>query len=246
MRSRVHWWLLVAMAVVLTVPANGLALEKTAAVARGVDPGTGWRAATSCSLSYYNICTGWVWNWSGWSPNDRLGVVFDNCCGADSTTLNSVAIYVWTGSPPGYGFTGTLEVYNVDNDNCPTGAALYQQAWLAPTGYPEITLGSGVYVPGAAVAVAYTNANVGGNPVVFTTDHPAAGPTGPQACGSCYPSTRVNHTFYWGTSTTAVCPGSSFFDGICDSELWWNAKFTCTSTTAVDASSWGSLKALYR
>lgn len=245
MKSRFHWWLLLTLAVVLAVPSNGLGLEKSAAVARNVDPSGGWRAATSCSLAYYNICTGWIWNWSGWSPNDRFGVVFDHCCGSDQATLTSVSVYVYTGAPGGYGLTGALEVYDVDANSCPTGSPLYTQSWLPPTAYQEVVLGSGVPITGTSVAVAFTNSSVGGTPAAFTTDHPATGPSGPQACGYCYPSTRVNHSFYWGTSTTAVCPGSAFFDGVCNAELWWDAKFTCTPT-AVESTTWGSLKALYR
>jgi hypothetical protein len=247
MSSRVHGLFSLALAALLAAPSSGLALEKTAARVRGGDVDGGWRAATSCSVAYYNICTGWVWVWNGWSPGDRFGVTFDTCCGVNaSTKVTSLGIYVWTGAPPGYSLTGTLAIYDVDTDRCPTGAPLYSQPWLPPTGYPTIALpGGGVDIPGTSFAVVFTNSMAPATPLAMTTDHPAVGMTGPQACGTCYPTTRVNHSFYWGTASTAVCPGSPFDDGVCNAELWFDAQMNCT-TTAVEPTSWGALKALYR
>ena len=61
-----------ALALVAFVsPAS--ALEKRAGLA--VEDDRAWEAGGSVTISYYNICTGWVWIWSGWSPNDVVGVL---------------------------------------------------------------------------------------------------------------------------------------------------------------------------
>ncbi|MBZ0267963.1 hypothetical protein K8I85_07395, partial [bacterium] len=85
----------------------------------------------------------------------------------------------------------------------------------------------------------------GPRPAAFPTDHPAAGPTGPQACDLCYPSTRTIHTFRFGNADSPLCPGSPLNDGVCDAEaLYWSAQFSCA--ISVEPTSWGSLKNLYR
>ncbi|MBZ0267916.1 hypothetical protein K8I85_07160, partial [bacterium] len=153
----------------------------------------------------------------------------------------------WTGAPSGWGFTGVLTVSDASN------------------GCPGTEFGSHPVLPvNGAVADTWTGIPAG--PVVLTyefgpadpdewppppsrvsipTDHPAAGPTGPQACGYCYPSTRPIHTFHFGTSDSPLCPGSPLNDGVCDAEaLYWSAQFSCA--ISVEPTSWGSLKNLYR
>ena len=64
------------LAASLMVATSGLALEKTAVRMNDtVRPGD-WNAGTSCTVQYYNTCTGWLWVWSGWSPGDVLGTCF--------------------------------------------------------------------------------------------------------------------------------------------------------------------------
>jgi hypothetical protein len=83
------------------------------------------------------------------------------------------------------------------------------------------------------------------NPLGIGGDHPAAGPTGPQACGACYPTTRVNHSYYYGTASSPLCPGSVFFnDGVCDSQLLMDA--SQIRFLSVEDRSWGTIKHLYR
>ena len=68
---------------------------------------------------------------------------------------------------------------------------------------------------------------------------------GAASCGrSSPPSTRTIHSFYYGVPTSILCPGSTLNDGVCDSEFLWDATFC--ATTAVQPTSWGSVKALYR
>jgi hypothetical protein len=64
---------LIALAVTLVVASASFALEKTAVRHADIER-ENWGAATTCTVAYYNFCTGWLWVWSGWSPNDVVGV----------------------------------------------------------------------------------------------------------------------------------------------------------------------------
>lgn len=247
MSSRLQWVLLVAVTVALVTPSIGLGLERTSVVAPDYGGDDPWRGGATCSVSYWNTCTGWIWVWDGWSPQDVVGVAFETCCGNQETSeLTSVGVDAYVGAPTGYGFTGMLAVYDADATLCPTGTALWSQSWLptpGATGTGAIPVG--VAIPDSNVVVTFTNGTGVGSPLGLVTDHPAAGPTGPQACGFCFPSARTIHSFYFGTPGTVLCPGSTLNDGVCDSEFTWTASFTCTPTS-VDQSSWGTVKNLYR
>lgn len=223
----------------LVFASTGLALEKTSQLAIDGD-GDDWAAGTTCTVSYYNICTGWLWVWSGWSPLDQMGVCFDTC--GDNCELLSTRWRWWSGNPAGYGFTGTISVQSVDASCCPNGV-LAQTTWLAYSGWNQNTWN--VAVPNQFAVMGTLGPGIGiASPGAVASDHPAAGPTGPQACDTCYPATRVNHSFYWGTANTLLCPGSPFNDGICDAELWMTASLSCV--ISVEETSWGAVKNLYR
>jgi hypothetical protein len=148
--------------------------------------------------------------------------------------------------PVGYGFTGTIGVYNVDANDCPVGPAIQSQPYA-----PNYIVGPFAIVPWASAPVPTRFALVitieepfPGYPLAFGTDHPAPGPSGPQACGLCYPATRQIHSFRYGNVYTPVCPGSTFHDSVCDAELAWDVDFACA--VSVEESSWGKIKGLYR
>ncbi|MBZ0267708.1 hypothetical protein K8I85_06100 [bacterium] len=218
------------------VPA--LSLERTAIRADRMTR-DGWDAGASCTVTYANTCTGWLWVWSGWSPTEVFGVIFEPCC--ESGSLVSTQAYFWTGAPPGWGFTGTLAIQEVAAD-CP-GTVIDSHPLLPPTG-PVIDIWT---APPGPVALTYRTAPSVpfDGPVKIPTDHPAAGPTGPPACGLCYPTTRVTHTFRFGNAMSPLCPGERLNDGVCDAEaLYWYGGFHCA--VSVEESSWGALKNLYR
>jgi hypothetical protein len=246
MHSRLRVILATALVAVLAFAAPGVALEKSAARITDVEHDSAWRGTSTCSIVYYNICTGWIWNWSGWSPTDILGVSFDSCCDPSaSTSVDGAFIYFTTGSPGGYGFTGSVDIQDANNTTgCPEGAVIANQSLLPLSGWNQITFSGGAVVPDGSFAMSFTTGAGVGNPLTIATDHPAAGPTGPAACGTCYPTTRVNHTFYWGTTASPLCPGSALNDTVCDAQYLWDAQVTCT--TAVESSNWAEIKALYR
>ncbi|GJM43898.1 MAG: hypothetical protein DHS20C21_07400 [Gemmatimonadota bacterium] len=234
---------LICLAILWTaLPA--LALEKAELPMTDDRGWGGWDAGTTCSVSYYNDCTGWVWVWGGWADEDVLGMTYDPCC--DGAALEATTTYVWTGaSCPGYGYTGTIEVSSVDSNGCPT--TILAQTSFFPTSGANVHIWD---VPALGpIVLTMTVASTGycgGNAVILPSDHPAAGPTGPAACGFCYPTDRVTHSFYYGNNGTGrSCPGQPLFDGVCNAEwLMWSASFTCP--VSIEGSSWGTIKNLYR
>lgn len=223
-----------------------IALEKSAARSPDLDRGSAWRSGTeTLDIIYYNTCTGWVWIWSGWSPQDRIGVHFDTACSdAKSSTLVLGWMFVETGSPAGYGFTGSLDVWNADQDGCPTGDPIDSMSLLPTSGWNQVDYAGAVEVP-ASFAWTYTTGTGPANPLAFVTDHPAAGPTGPVSCGTCFVTTRVNRSFWLGSAESPLCPGSPLNDGICDAQLIWDLRVDCM-LVSVDRASWTEIKALYR
>jgi hypothetical protein len=228
------------------VASTSVALERRSVKAEDLSRDDGWRDVTTCSIVYHNTCTGWIWVWSGWQADEVLGMTFDSCCPGGAATAVDIAWLYWaTGSPGGYGFTGTIDLSDADNSTgCPTGSPLQSQFFLPLDGWNQVLFGAQT-VPDDTFVLTYTTGSGPlPNPMQVATDHPAVGPSGPQACGTCYPTTRANHSFFFGTVAAPLCPGSVYSDGICDAQLIWDIQLTCT--TSVDPSSWSSLKGLYR
>jgi|RhiMethySRZTD1v2_1073278.scaffolds.fasta_scaffold00452_19 hypothetical protein len=235
------------LAAMLCLATSSMALEKRA---HSFDDNRSddWNAGATCRVNYYNICTGWVWCWSGFGDNFRLGLVVNSCCGAgESAALLQSQHFLCSPAPPSYGFTGTIAVHSVDANDCPVGAPIASQPYLPNyIVFPfSVVNWGGVPVPNKFAIVVTTAEDLGiSSPAQFGTDHPAAGPTGPVSCGTCFPSNRPNHSFGYGTAASPVCPGSTFNDGICNAQLFWDIDLVCA--VSVEESSWGSIKGLYR
>lgn len=239
------------LAVVVGSPAR--ALEKTAARVPDESRGDEWNAATSYTIAYYNSCQGWIWLWSGFAPGDLIGTCFDYCLEpAHDGSVFGAWVYISTPSPSGYGFTGTISVRSADENCCPV-RTLASQPWLPgsqwnfhPFVVPTHNERPSIVLQWAARPGYTAVSRIG-------SDHPAAGPTGPAACGVCYPTTRLTHSFYYGSAGQTLCPGSPMNDGTCDVE-WMIGLFVgmCKYVPPVAvgpetvASSWGQIKALYR
>jgi len=234
-------FVLVAM---LAFATSGFALERTLARATGDDVSGGWNAGGTCTIQYWNGCVGWTWLWSGWSPGDRIGVNYQAC----GSHLLSLDIFHRPTAPlqPGYGFTASVDAFAADANGCPTGPSLGSVAFLPsfPGGPPveNVAFAAAVPVPASFVA-AITMGSAGGGAARYGTDFDVAGPTGPQACGTCYPTTRETNSFYYGTATTPLCPGSTV-SVICELEWRWNAYMS--GTVSVEDKSWSAIKDLYR
>lgn len=218
------------------------ALEHVSARMPDPERSDAWNAGATCTLQYYNICTGWIWIFSGLGGRDRIGVCYDTCCEGSATLLSSW-MYVSSGSPTGYGFTGTISVSAVDANCCPAGLPLATQAFLPVTGWnPHIW---SAQVPASFLIQAEFGPSYG-NPVGIVADHPAAAAGGPPACGTCYPTTRGNHSYYYGIGgQDELCPPRVMWnDGVCDVQFLWDCDLICP--VSVEPRSWGSIKSLYR
>lgn len=245
MNTRLRNVALVSTALMLNWAASASALEKTSRPAID-DSRDEWRGGTTCLISYYNICTGWVWVWAGFAPGDRVGTTATSCCGVnESAQISRVDVFWATGAPASYGFTGTLDFSAVDGNGCPTGSPIASQPMLPTSIWTTADFSSAPVTVPTDFVVTYAFGAGAGDPSAIASDHPAAGPTGPQACGSCFPLTRTNRSFLYGTTASPICPGSSFNDGICDAQLIIEVFADCVATS-VDNSSWGQIKNLYR
>lgn len=205
-----------------------------------------WGASTSCRISYYNICTGWIWLWGPFEAGTRFGVLVDGCCPPNGTaSLQQVDLFFSGGVGCGRGFTGTMEAYAADANGCPVGKPLATRIYCPDrSSWTDVVFG-GVEVPSRFVLV---NTVLHDPPgccweFQFVTDYPGKGPTGPEACGVCFPTTRQTHSFVFGKKQSPLCPGDTFIDGACDAELFWDISVSCP--TDVEDTSWGAIKNLY-
>lgn len=227
------------MSLVLAAPAP--ALERTEAPAPAPDAQDWDRAAGT--IAYYNTCNDLTWRWSLGSKS-RVGVIFE----ADSASYSSLLSTRLTMAGityAGWGYTGTIAVHALDSLDCPVEPPIASQAF-----YPQN--GSSSYVWNVVTPPRFlVQATVGpygfGNPLSdFVTDHPGLGVATPPACGWCYPTSRVTHSRYFGTTDSPIPCGIPFFDGRCDAELVWEAHVDGVATSATESSTWGLIKALYR
>lgn len=220
----------------------GAALEKTAVPATEIERAE-WDAFGTCTVSYYNFCTGWIWAWEGWGPQDVVGVYCDRCCQSTGVfggaNLVRSWVRVYTGAPVGYGFTGSIDVWIADANRCPATHLVGHPFYFA-NGWNAHSWCVWIITP---FVVTVTCGPAPGLDSRLASDHPARGPTGPQACGLCYPE-RVCRSYYYGTSMSPLCPGSSLSDGVCCVEWVWDVEMDCYSS--VELLSWGNVKALYR
>ncbi len=237
MRTRHFAAFALAASLVMVAPAPGLEKHSARLDAGRTDA---WTAGSTVTIQYYNICTGWIWVLSDFAPSDQFGVWFESPC-PEVDGLNASWHYAYSGTPAGWGFTGSISHSVADANLCPAGVPLETQAFLPMTGWNIYTWTT---FPATKDFLIHVTLGAGtASPLALATDHPGVGPTGPAACGTCYPLTRVNHSLYYGPG--GACPGSAFFnDGTCDAQLLWDCDLMCYSS--VEPQSWGSIKSLYR
>ena len=230
------------LATCLAAPAAS-ALERAAVRLDGRSMSEDWAVGATCSVSYYNACTGWVWTWSDWQPGDRVGMVFDPCCDGDAAvTLAATNFWVWQ-AIPGWGYSGIATIHTADEQGCPDQLLASQP--VAPRGEDNVLLW-GIPVSGPVV-LQFEFTFMHEPWFRLASDHPAAGPTGPPACGLCFPPDREVHSFLYLTDSAPPCPGSPLLRGedACAAEwVRWAAAFQCP--VHIEPSTWGSIKALYR
>jgi len=222
------------LVVLLPVPTESLERTVPAPSASGwISPG--W----TIEFSYYNFCTGWVRTLDGWEDGDVVGVWFPHL---EHANVMGARLYLWSGLPSGYGYTGTIALHQADASLCP-GPRLAASPFLPATGFNWVTV-SGYFSGLGQYVMALTMARPGSEAWALVSDHPSAGPTGPPAIGHCYPSDRVTHSYYYGNETSGrICPGQRIRVQH-DVELLWD--IVLADPGAVESSSWGAIKSLYR
>jgi len=219
------------------------ALERTLARAPDHAPDE-WASAATCTVRYYNNCTGWVWAWSGWEFKELAGSTFHGCC--DEAVLKLTNHLTFSGVPAGYQpYPGTISVYAADADECAVGPPLASQAWDPPATASWGTKYWDIPVPrDFVVRIMWGGFSGFTDATGLASDRPAAGPTGPQACGRCFSSTRLTHSYRWGIEGAPFCPGVKLDDGVCDVEFMLDAQLSCS--VHLEPRSWGRIKTLYR
>jgi hypothetical protein len=208
-------------------------------------PVAGGGAAGSCTLVYYNFCSGWIWLWSGWTAGDQVGVNFDMPadCGklAGETCCLTDFFWYWRYTAPGYGFTVTYGLYNTDANGCLTTGV--GGPTLDPIERWNYTLGFGC---ATSDVVALTATWDNGTLPYAATDNNASNLNAGPAC-NLDPGTPGAGTSlqYVVAGTTVYCPPAAFADGVGYTDLAMQAYFTCDVTATEDAS-WGEIKSLFQ
>jgi hypothetical protein len=200
-----------------------------------------WSAGATVTLAYYNICTGWLWLWGPWSDDEQVGVRFEPEDCSLVALLRTSAVLTLSPAPSGWGYTGTIAI--LPADDC-SGERIASQPWVAVSGWTMHAWD--VEVPNPfLLQITWGAPGLGGpkNVSRLVSDHPAAGPTGPVSCGTCFPATRESHTKYYGI-LGSDCPGVPLNDGICDVEALVYVQLVCPTET--ESRSWGKLKNLYQ
>lgn len=236
--------------IAVSVSSTGYALEKTKTLSQvpetiDRDPGP-WGATDYCTLSYYNICAGWIYVWSGWSPSDVAGIeVNPSECPPKAEECASVlgAWVFFLDGYPSYGFTASGAAFKQGDQPGHLGKATHLGA---PAEYYDgwnfIDLNNAHVRGGGVVAVHFENPGT----LSLVTDGR------PQACtnGCLQGCPLPARSYYYGSLATGNFSGSPFnatapSGNTSDTDLLIDVIVCCLGPTAVEPSSWGSIKAMY-
>ncbi|MCA9751855.1 MAG: hypothetical protein KC591_06665 [Gemmatimonadetes bacterium] len=231
----------VASYLAISVSASPLfALERARELALDLSAESPWVGSETCVVQYYNLCTGWFWFWES-QDGYRSGTVFE-ACHPGCEVVSATAYFIDHGQS-GRGYTALIGLYAVDENDCPQEPPLASMAYIQQQGWNTFQF-AGVPTP-TRFALMATHANsVYGHEIGFISDHPAAGPTGPPACGTCFPADRVTHSYDWGSVNSPACPGERIADAMCPAEFVLNVQLSCAST--VSESSWSRIRSMFR
>ncbi|MBM3319651.1 MAG: hypothetical protein FJY73_03130 [Candidatus Eisenbacteria bacterium] len=205
-------------------------------------------ASGTCSIVYYNLCSRWLWVWSGWEPGDEVGVVFDlpADCGAlpNEVCTNTEFWWYWRYTTPGWGYTITFNLYRVDEEGCKVGASLATIPRYDPSGthypgplvFPEVVNLTG--------RVAITAMWDKGTLPYLATDNNAKNLAAPLLCPGYSPSPA--HSFSCGGMGAPYCPPLPFEDAHGPVQILMEASFECRPVIGTAESSWSAVKTLFR
>jgi hypothetical protein len=242
-----------AFVAVLLLSHPGSGLERYSARHSDPLPGTEW-APSSCSssVSYFNVCSGWVWVWSGFEPGERIGTIFEvdaeGCeLGPHLYTSNT---YVMIPIPSGYGYTGSQSIYAVDANGCLEEPPLQSQPFApVDTGWQIYVWGTTLPESPNRFALVIETGPTPDSPLGLVSDRPSGPPGGQPDCGMCYPETRYAYSRQYGTQGAPLCPPTPIVDGVCSAE--WLVVLAgyfnpVEEPVSLSQKSWSQIKALYR
>ncbi|RPJ43891.1 MAG: hypothetical protein EHM19_07805 [Candidatus Latescibacterota bacterium] len=199
-----------------------------------------------CSIIYYNLCSGWLWTYSGFAAGDEVGVSFDMPadCGMypGEIVTNYSFWWYWRYTAPGWGYTITYRMYDLDAQLCKVGSPIYVIAGQDPTERWNYYPGFGMcWEPQVAITATYDK---GGLPR-FATDNNDASYSAPNGC----PGFVIGpiHSHYWGGLATQYCPPQYFADNYGAVDCLMDALFdTYLWDSTKQPSSWTAVKSLFR
>ncbi len=201
--------------------------------------------AGTCTLTQYNICSGFVFVWNGFSAGDEVGVVYDlpALCAKDegeNCTNNAVWVY-WRNTLPGRGFTVTYDMYEADGSGCKVGSSLGSYSHDPVEEWNQLPGLGTTTVDKVAIIATFS----GTLPAAITDNNErnlAAG-----AGGECSDAVVGASTSYqFADNASPNCPPSVFSDSLGPVDLLLKASFTCAAGSAQETRSWGGVKALFR
>lgn len=241
----------IVVGTVIALAGSGWALDRPHTLTqigpnadRGPSP---WGSVDFCTLSYYNFCAGWIYVWSGWTASDVIGIEFDpGVCGPPELCRTVLGAWVYfLDAYPSYGFTASVGTAKWGNQPGHLGVITSlndPQEWY--DGWNFADLHDGHVGDGGIIFVHFDNPG----PMAYVTEALPlmCNPDDPRpACQTCpQPAT----SYYYGQLATGNFSGSSFYAGIyfpSANDLIMDIIVSCIGPTAVEPSSWGSIKAMY-
>lgn len=249
-------YLLPALLLILCIPMSSAAdLPHESAVPERIfdetlQPQGG--ASGTCTIVYYNFCSGWVWLYDQFEETDRFGIVFDiaaSCSENVGECCMTGGFWYWRNTFGGYGSFVQYSLYDVDpSTGCPVGQPLgtvlssnLTERWnfvpnLGCTQSDSVMLvaelvlgGYRTHLPWPGTDNEFQNAQGGPNCSGVQTGVPAA-------------------SFYLGNDQTQFCPPLPLLDPVSGNpvNLIAQISFSCFQTTHTKHSSWSDLKVLFQ
>jgi hypothetical protein len=215
------------------------------AIDEAIAPHATGGATGTCSIAYYNLCR-WLWVYSGFTPGDQVGVLFDLPldCGKlpGEVCENTTFWWYWRYTTPNYGYSLTYNLYNLDANNCPVGAPLGTLAGMDPTERWNHYAGLGGGIT-SNITTIQAMFDKGGLPRM-ATDNNQSDLGDPTNCPGYVPHTVI-HSVTWKYGPTVYCPPAYFADALGPVEIIMDAEFNCAAT-ATQNESWTGVKSLFR
>ncbi|NNE08572.1 MAG: hypothetical protein HKN20_08420 [Gemmatimonadetes bacterium] len=199
--------------------------------------------SNACTIVYYNFCSGWIWLYSGFAQGDEAAVVYDlaaDCSGGPC--CHTGGFWYWRYTTPGYGFTVSYDLYDVDcNTYCRVGASLGSLAGQDPVERWNFVPGLGCATSDCVAVVATFDK---GTLPYIATDNNESNAVGGPACAGVGVGLGSS-VFYGNPGATAYCPPQAFADALGPVDIAAVAFFDCQKTATEDAS-WSDVKGLFR